>query len=268
MPALGLIGAGRMGLALLEGLLEAGVFPPEQVAVADVNPERVAAARALGVEAGGDPRPLARQANLLLLAVKPGDLLPLFEAVRAELPAGARLISIAAGVTTAAIEGMAGKPVSVVRAMPNLPVVVRAGAIAIAAGRQAGEAELAAARRIFEAVGHVVVVPEPLLDAVTGLSGSGPAYVCVMLEALADGGVAAGLPRPVASRLAAQTLLGTAQMVLGQGVPPAVLREMVMSPAGTTAEGLRVLEGRAVRSAFLEAVVGAARRARELAGGG
>jgi pyrroline-5-carboxylate reductase len=197
------------------------------------------------------------------VAVKPGDV----DAVcRALAATGSRapVLSIAAGVTIRRLEAGLAPGTPVVRAMPNTPALVGAGAAAVAAGRAADEADLAWAEEILGVVGMVVRVDEPLLDAVTGLSGSGPAYVFLVAEALIEGGVLAGLPRPVATALAVQTLLGSARLLDESPEGPADLRAAVTSPGGTTAAGLRALEAGGVRAAFLEAVLAATERSREL----
>jgi pyrroline-5-carboxylate reductase len=197
-----------------------------------------------------------------VLAVKPGDVAG---AARAVADAGAeRILSVAAGVSTRAIEAAAGRELPVIRAMPNTPALVGAGASAISAGTAAGEEDLVWAEGILGAVGDVVRVPETALDAVTGVSGSGPAYVFLVAEALADAGVREGLPRDVAEALAFQTLLGAARLLRETGDPPAQLRAAVTSPGGTTAAGLAELERHGVRAAFLDAVSAATARSREL----
>jgi pyrroline-5-carboxylate reductase len=175
-----------------------------------------------------------------------------------------RVLSVAAGVTTAAIEAAAGHAVTVVRAMPNTPALIGVGAAAISPGSTAGEEDMAWAEEILGSVGVVVRVPEPALDAVTGLSGSGPAYVFLVAEAMVEAGVLAGLPREVAETLTFQTLVGSSRLLVDGGSPPAALRASVTSPGGTTAAGLRELERRGVRAAFLDAVTAAAERSREL----
>jgi pyrroline-5-carboxylate reductase len=251
-----IVGGGRMGEALLGGLLAAG-REAASLAVAEVSAPRreELAARHPGVAVVAEPVPAVGA----VLAVKPGDVLPAAAATDSE-----RLLSVAAGVTTQAIEEAAGRPVRVVRAMPNTPALIGAGAAAISPGATAGEADLAWAEEILGAVGVVVRVPEAQLDAVTGLSGSGPAYVFLVAEALVEAGVLAGLARDVAETLAFHTLLGSARLV-GEGeASPAALRTAVTSPGGTTAAGLRALERAGVRSAFLEAVMAATERSREL----
>src|SRR3954447_2739705 len=247
-----------MGEALLGGLIAAG-RAAEELAVAEVAaPRREELA---GAHPGVTMVEAPVEAAAAVLAVKPGDVPA---AARAAADAGCgRILSVAAGVTTGAIEAAAGRSLPVVRAMPNTPALVRAGAAAVSAGAAAGEADLAWAEEILGAVGVVVRVPEKLLDAVTGLSGSGPAYVFLVAEALAEGGVLAGLPRDVAETLAFHTLLGSAQLLVQEG-NPAGLRAAVTSPGGTTAAGLRELERGGVRAAFLEAVSAAADRSREL----
>jgi pyrroline-5-carboxylate reductase len=261
VPALLIVGGGRMGEALLGGLLAAG-RQPDELALAEVSPSRrdllVAAHPGVAVVEA----PVAAAAAVL--AVKPGDVAAVARAV-AEAGAG-RILSVAAGVTTQAIEAAVGRSLPVVRAMPNTPALVGAGAAAISPGSAAGEEDLAWAEEVLSAVGRVVRVPEKALDAVTGLSGSGPAYVFLVAEAMADAGVLAGLPRDVAETLAFQTLLGSAQLLVQEGGNPAALRAAVTSPGGTTAAGLRELERHGVRAAFLDAVMAAAQRSRELGG--
>jgi pyrroline-5-carboxylate reductase len=247
-----------MGAALVGGLLAAG-WAPGDVAVVEVAAARREALEAMfpGV-AVVETMPSARAA---VIAVKPPDV-P--DAVAAAVGAGcARLLSIAAGVTLDALQSAAGEGVAVVRAMPNTPALVGQGAAAIAPGAAAGEADLAWAEEILGAVGTVVRVGEAQLDAVTGLAGSGPAYVFLVAEALTEAGVLAGLTRPTAEALVRQLLVGSAALLAERG-DPAALRAMVTSPAGTTAAGLRVLEEHGVRSAFLEAVMAATARSTAL----
>jgi pyrroline-5-carboxylate reductase len=252
-----IVGGGKMGEALLGGLLAARWAEPEELAVV----EPVAARREElmasypGVTVSADPVPAAAA----LLAVKPAEV----PAACRRLEVG-RVLSIAAGVPIATIEDALGPGIPVVRAMPNTPAVIGAGAAAITGGTSAGEADLAWAEGILGAVGVVVRVPEHLLDAVTGLSGSGPAYVFLLAEALVDAGVLAGLPRDVSATLAIQTILGSARLLAESGDSAEVLRAAVTSPGGTTAAGLRVLEGAGLRSAILEAVSAATERSREL----
>jgi pyrroline-5-carboxylate reductase len=256
-----IVGGGRMGEALLGGLLAAGQGAGALV-VAEVSPSRrreLAAAHP-GVEVVASVVP----AVAAVLAVKPGDVPA---AARAVAEAGVRrVLSVAAGVTTRAIEEAAGRRLAVVRAMPNTPALIGAGAAAISPGSAAEEEDLAWAEEILGAVGVVVRVPESALDAVTGLSGSGPAYVFLVAEALVEAGVLAGLARDVAETLAFQTLLGSSRLLVEGAEGPAGLRAAVTSPGGTTAAGLRELERGGVRAAFLDAVSAAATRSRELGG--
>jgi pyrroline-5-carboxylate reductase len=261
MEKLLIVGGGRMGEALLAGLLAAGRAAGE-LAVAEVSSERreELAAAYEGVDVVDAPV----AADGAVLAVKPGDVPA---AAAAAGKAGARrLLSVAAGVTIETIERAAGDGVHVVRAMPNTPAFVRTGAAAICPGSGAGEEDLAWAEEILSAVGVVVRVPEKQLDIVTGLSGSGPAYVFLVAEAMAEAGVLGGLPRDTAETLAFQTLLGSAKLLAESDSGPAALRAAVTSPGGTTAAGLRELERHGVRSAFLDAVMAATRRSQELGG--
>ncbi|MCB0998354.1 MAG: pyrroline-5-carboxylate reductase [Acidimicrobiales bacterium] len=261
MRRLAMVGGGNMGAALLGGMLAARWAEPDELAVVEVLAPRrdELAARFPGVLVT-DTMPAAEAA---VIAVKPYDVAG---ATAAAVAAGARrVLSIAAGVATASIEAAAGDDaVAVVRAMPNTPALVGAGAAAIAGGVAATDDDLAWAESILGAVGTVVRVPEHHLDAVTGLAGSGPAYLFLVAEALIDAGVLAGLARPVADALVRQLFVGSAALLADQG-DPARLRAMVTSPGGTTAAGLRELELHGVRAAFLDAVTAATSRSRELA---
>lgn len=258
---LAIIGGGNMGAALLDGLVAQGWATPAELAVVEVVAARRAelAARHPGLVVVAEPVPTEGA----VIAVKPYDA---SAAVAASVAAGcSRVLSIAAGVTTAALEAAApGRDLVVVRAMPNTPALVGAGAAAIAPGAHAGDDDLAWAEGILRAVGTVERVPESLLDAVTGLSGSGPAYVFLLAEALVEGGVLVGLPRATSRALVTQLLVGSAKLLAEGGELPEVLRANVTSPAGTTAAGLRALEAGGFRSAVLDAVAAATERARDL----
>jgi len=257
--SLAIIGGGNMGEALLGGLLEARWAEPQRLAVVEIVAARreQLAERYPGV-AVTDAVPDCEAA---LIAVKPGEV-P--SAVQSATAHGARrVLSIAAGVTVAALEAAAGSA-AVVRAMPNTPALVRAGASAIAPGSGAGEEDLGWAESILSAVGTVVRLPEAQLDAFTGLVGSGPAYVYLVAEALIDAGVLVGLPRPAARALVTQLLVGSAKLLDETGDLPEVLRGNVTSPGGTTAAGLRELEQHGVRGAILAAVEAATARSKEL----
>ena len=254
-----IVGGGRMGEALLGGLLSSGWAEAAELAVAEPVKERrgVLAARYPGVTVAAGPE----AADGAVVAVKPADVGAACQALAA-VGVG-RVLSVAAGVPLARLE--ADLPgVAVVRAMPNTPALVGAGAAAIAGGTRAGGDDLDWAEAILGAVGEVVRVPEALLDAVTGLSGSGPAYVLLVVEAMTEAGVLVGLPRDVSARLTVATLLGTARLLTEGSEGPEALRAAVTSPGGTTAAGLRALESAGVRSAFIEAVVAATERSRQL----
>jgi len=254
------VGGGRMGNALVGGLLRSGWIEAPELTVAEVaEPARSEIARRHpGVQVVEGPVP----SESAVLAVKPGDA----EAgTRAVVESGARrMLSIVAGVPLARLEEWAGEGVAVVRAMPNLPAVLGAGATGVAGGRSAGEQDLAWAEAVLSCFGVVARVSERLLDAVTGLSGSGPAYVFLLAEAMIEAGVEQGLDRQVSRLLVNHTLLGAARLLVETGEAPEALRAAVTSPGGTTAAGLRVLERSAVRSAVIEAVAAASERSRRL----
>jgi pyrroline-5-carboxylate reductase len=256
------VGGGNMGEALVAGLIDAHWAPTTDIAVVEILPARrdqlTERFPSLYVS---DRMPPCHAA---LIAVKPGDVPA---AVRNAVAAGARrLLSIAAGVTIATIEAAAGPGVAVVRAMPNTPALVRAGAAAITPGSHATNDDLGWAESILSSVGMVVRVPEHLLDAVTGLAGSGPAYLFMVAEALIDAGVLVGLPRPAARALVTQLFVGSAKLMAESGDLPEVLRANVTSPGGTTAAGLRELERHALRGALIAAVEAATERGRQLGG--
>jgi pyrroline-5-carboxylate reductase len=253
-----------MGGALVRGALAAMAVAPEDVWLFDVIPAASQdLARATGANQAASLAALATATDTVLLCTKPLDI-PAALGELASTPAELLVISIAAGVTLATLEAASPERLRVIRAMPNTPALVHAGAAAWAPGTRVRPADGEAADRLLGSVGKVVQVPERLLDAVTGLSGSGPAYAYLMIEALADGGVRQGLGRAAAIELAAQTLLGAAKMVLETGEHPSVLKDMVTSPGGTTIAGLAVLERQGVRSALIEAVSAATQRAAEL----
>jgi pyrroline-5-carboxylate reductase len=254
------VGGGRMGEALLAGLLAAGWAEAGDLGVVEKLPDRREALSTLFPGVAVLDSAVATEGAVV--AVKPGDV----EAACSALAAAGcgRVLSIAAGVPLARLDAALGGSIPVVRAMPNTPALVGAGAAAIAPGAAAGEEHLAWAESILGAVGTVVRVPESLLDAVTGLSGSGPAYVFLVVEALIDAGERAGLPRDVSSALTTQTLLGAARLLTETGDGPEALRAMVTSPGGTTEAGIRALESAGVRAAFLDAVVAATARSKEL----
>ena len=262
-----LLGGGRMGEALATGWLASG-FEDQDIVVAEVDPERRRALSGVLGEVRIVPSAAwaVADADTVVVAVKPDDVTDVLEAAAASLGENALVVSIAAGVTLDALAAAApGRPI--VRAMPNMGALVRRGAAAITGNADATEADLDRAQALLESVGTVVRVPERLLDAVTGLSGSGPAYVFLVAEALIEAGVLVGLARPAASDLAIQTLLGAATLLTESGESPESLRAAVTSPGGTTAAGLKVLEERGVRAALMEAVVAATERSAYLGAG-
>lgn len=263
--SLGIIGVGNLGGALAEGALKAGAA--DRVHAADVSAERLAAlADALGGRFIAGPAEDAAAADLVVLAVKPHILPAAAARIGAVLRPDAAVVSVAAGVPIMRIEAALGAARPVIRAMPNLAMVVGESATALCANSRVSERQAALAESIFAAVGSVVRVEEAQMHAVTALSGSGPAYAALLIEALAAGGVNRGLPADVAQALACQTLLGAAKLVREKGLHPAVLRDRVTTPAGTTIAGLHQLELHGVRAALMDAVEAAAERSQELAG--
>lgn len=260
------LGSGKMGTALLQGIVARGVCAAGDIAISDPSAAAMASAAAAvpGVVTATSNPDAARGADVVLLCVKPAGIVPLIDSLR-DLPSKL-LVSIAAGVTLESMEAVAGHH-RMIRVMPNTPALIGKGAAAYAPGAKATVADCACAEQLLGAVGIVTRVAEKLLDAVTGLSGSGPAYVYTIIEALADGGVAEGLAKDQALQLAAQTVAGAAEMVLQTGLHPAILRDQVTSPGGTTIAGLAKLEEKGLRSALIEAVRTAAHRAREMGKG-
>lgn len=263
---LGVIGCGKMGTALIQGAVRAGVVGAADVSGCDpYERSRDAFVKATGATATAEMDAVVAASEVILLCTKPQDVAAaLAEAVRISARADRLVISIAAGVTLTALEAATSENFRIIRAMPNTPALVGHGAAGFCLGTRANPADAAVAESLLGAVGLAVEVPERLMDAVTGLSGSGPAYIYLVIDALADGGVRAGIPRADAVRLAAQTVLGAAAMVLETGEHPAVLKDMVTSPGGTTIAGLAVLEQHGLRSALIEAVGAAVTRAGEL----
>lgn len=255
-----------MATALAQGILRAGLVTARDLVAADVEP---AAREAFGRATGGvvvEANVEAAGAGTVVVAVKPPQVAAVLREVSGVLGPGSLVISIAAGVTLAQLEAAVPPGTRVVRVMPNTPALVGCSATAYALGAACHAADGEWVQRLFGAVGVALGVKEALLDAVTGLSGSGPAYGYLMIEALSDGGVAAGLPREVATRLAAQTLLGAARMVLETGMHPGALKDQVTSPGGTTIEGLHALERAGVRAGLMSAVRAAAEKSARLGG--
>ena len=259
------LGAGNMAEAFVKGLLRAGVAAPQEILCTDRRAERgPELTKAYGVRFGQDNVAAAREAAVVVLSVKPQAMNRLLDEIGPALDQSKLVISIAAGVPIAAIERKVGHGVRIVRCMPNTPALVGAGATALSPGEHATEADLRQARALFEAVGKAVVVDEPLLDAVTGLSGSGPAYIFLIIEALSDAGVKMGLARAQALELAAQTVLGSAKLLLETGEHPGRLKDQVTSPGGTAIAGLHTLEAGGLRTTLMNAVEAATRRSHEL----
>lgn len=262
---LGFVGGGNMAAALVKGLVASKVVPPENVIVSDVKAERLRHFEEKhGVRTTTDNHALVREADVVVLAVKPQVIDKVLESFGKDIRPDQLVVSVAAGVPVSAIEARLPDGARVVRTMPNTPATVDAGATAIAAGTHATEADLEVTRALFEAVGRVVTLDESLLDAVTGLSGSGPAYVMLMIEALADGGVKVGLHRDTALLLAAQTVFGSAKLLLETGEHPGRLKDMVTSPGGTAIAGLHTLESGGLRRTLIDAVEAATLRAQAL----
>jgi pyrroline-5-carboxylate reductase len=259
------IGAGNMGTALLRGILASGWGTKENLIASHPKPPKCAAlASELGIAVTDRNDEAARQAQIVILAVKPQILESVLEEIRPARRREALLISIAAGFPTSRIEAALGGSVPVVRAMPNVAAVVRASATVLCAGRSAGAEHLADARRIFESIGLVVELPEYQLDAVTGLSGSGPMYVFQIIEGLSDAGVRVGLSREVSTALTIQTVLGAARMAEELKTHPAILKDSVTSPGGTAIAALHSLERNRLRAILMDAVEVATARSKEL----
>lgn len=263
MARLALIGAGQMGETVLAGLLAAG-WSATDIVIAEASPEREAEVVARrGVTAAG-PAEAAAQAPIVLVVVKPHHVAGLLADIAGHLTDDALIVSLAAGITTAALEAALPQGTPVVRVMPNTPAQVGQGMYALSAGSAATDDHLAQVEQILAATGRVVIVPESQQDAVTALSGSGPAYVFLIAEAMIEAGVAQGLTRATATELTVQTLFGSATLLRETGGHPALLRERVTSPGGTTAAGLRELERHGVRTALAEAIAAAHDRSVEL----
>ncbi len=280
---IGFIGGGKMAAALIKGVLKSGLCTPADITISDVHAPSAEKLRAdTGVTLAASNAEVVGASDTILLAVKPGDAIAAIQSVTTQQPgssmrwawqsgtdskAGKLLISIVAGLSIASLEKAAGEKLRIIRVMPNTPALVLAGASAFATGTQATEDDAATAQRIFGSVGVALRVKESLIDAVTGLSGSGPAYVYTIIESLADGGVLMGLPREMALQLAAKTVAGAAEMVLQTGLHPATLRDQVASPGGTTIAGIEALEAGGLRAALIAAVRAATERSLALGGG-
>lgn len=265
---IGLLGAGRMAQALAGGLLKAGLRKADQMLASDpIEAARSAFATATRVRTTPDNIEVVGFARTLILCIKPSQVSGLLSQIAPAVDSSHLILSIAAGVTLDHLASRLPPRTRLIRAMPNTPAMVGEGAIAFSPGPHVTAADADLARGLFGAIGWAAAVPETMMDAVTGLSGSGPAFVFLMAEALSDGGVASGLPRDLATRLAAQTLAGAARMILSTGQHPGALKDMVTSPGGTTIEGLQVLEQAGVRGALIGAVRAAADKSRRISAG-
>jgi pyrroline-5-carboxylate reductase len=261
---IGFVGAGNMAEAMIRGLLRGQDFAPGQIRASGPREERVSELREkYGIDATTDNH-RAASAEIVVLSVKPQIMSRVLDGVAKTISADALVISIAAGVPVSIIQARLAQGTRVVRAMPNTPALVDAAATAIAGGEHARDSDLADAKKIFDAIGLTVILDESQMDAVTGLSGSGPAYVFLILEALSDAGVKVGLSRRTSQLLAAQTLLGSAKLLLETNEHPGRLKDMVTSPGGTAITGLHTLEHGGVRTTLMNAVEAATRRSREL----
>ena len=262
------LGAGKMGGILLQAFLKQNLFAPAQIHATVAHAERaLALSTQWGVDVSTDNLAAVSQSDLILLGVKPFQVPDVIAEIKPALTKEKTLVSFAASVKTRAIEDAAGIEIGVIRAMPNTPSALGAGAAALCRGRFVSAAQMELAQRIFETVGRTVIVDEKHMDAVTGLSASGPAYIYIIIEALAEAGVKVGLPRDTATQLAAQTTFGAAKMVLDTGYHPALLTDAVTTPAGCTIDGILELEEGGLRVTLIKAVMRATERAKQLAAG-
>jgi pyrroline-5-carboxylate reductase len=265
---IGFLGAGKMATALAKGFIRAGIVTPKQVMASDpIESARAAFAKDVGAKTTTSNSDVSKFASVLILAVKPDQTSSVLAEISSVFAEKHLLISIVAGVPLTRLETGLNTGARLIRVMPNTPALLGASATAFALGESALAQDAELAQRLFSAVGLVFQVKEPLLDAVTGLSGSGPAYVYMFIEAMSDGGVASGLPRDVATRLAAQTVLGSAKMVLETGLHPGALKDMVASPGGTTIEGVHELEKGKMRGTIISAVRAATEKSKKLGRG-
>jgi pyrroline-5-carboxylate reductase len=262
---IGFIGAGKMGSALMQGIIKAGIVKPENLGASDVYEPFLNELKAkMDINVSTDNAVIAQASDVLILAVKPQTLGSVLENLKTYITADKLIISIAAGVPLATYENALPEGTRIVRVMPNIAATVSEAASGISPGKNATPEDLKITLEIFSAVGTAVQVPESLMDAVTGLSGSGPAFIFPVIEAMADGAVLEGMDRKSALTLAAQTVLGAAKMALETGLHPGELKDMVTSPAGTTIQGVHALEEAGIRAAFMNAVIRASERSKEL----
>jgi pyrroline-5-carboxylate reductase len=265
LPPIAFLGSGQMAEAFIRGLIRAELLSPNDIWVSDVRPGR---AQQLSTDIGVNPASsnldAVSHARIVLVSVKPQDVPALLDEVGADVGVNHLVISIAAGVTLATLERRLPHHPPVIRVMPNTPALVQTGMAVLAPGSRARQEHEQTALRLFEALGRAIVLPERHLDAVTALSGSGPAFLAVVAEALSDAGVRVGLPRDVAHLLAAQTMLGTGRMLADTGIHPALLKEAVTSPGGTSIAGIHAMERGGIRALIMDAIVAATERSTEL----
>ncbi|MHB1001259.1 MAG: pyrroline-5-carboxylate reductase [Armatimonadota bacterium] len=264
---IGFIGGGMMAEAIVQGLIDSGISASQVTVFDTVEARRAYFAETYGITCAINNESVVKNSDIIILAVKPYVMPNVLSEICNDLRQDQLLISIAAGVTIKSIQGKLERNVPVIRVMPNTPCLIRKGISALAPGSYANDSHIQLAMDIFRSAGKAIEISEDKLDAVTGLSGSGPAYVYTFIEALADGGVRNGLPRATAILLAAQTVAGAAEMVLQSGSHPAVLRDNVTTPGGTTIAGLASLEHDGFRSALIESVTAATKRSEELGKG-
>jgi pyrroline-5-carboxylate reductase len=264
----GFLGAGNIGDAMIKGLLQSGLVPAGAIHTSDARPDRLAQiVKQYGIQSAADNLALVRASDVIVLAVKPQIIATVLKEIAPAVDDTKLVVSVAAGVATSTLRANLPRARRLIRVMPNTPALVLEGATAIARAEGLDPGDLETAQELFGAVGRVVVLDEDALDAVTGLSGSGPAYVAIVIEALADGGVKMGLDRATAMTLAAQTVLGAAKLIIDTGMHPGQVKDMVASPGGTTIAGIAALEEGGVRRTFISAVERATLRSRELGQG-
>ncbi|MBW1678917.1 MAG: pyrroline-5-carboxylate reductase [Deltaproteobacteria bacterium] len=260
------IGGGNMAEAMIKGLLKKKTIVPEQIAISEPREDRAQfLSNKYQVQVVPDNHSAIQRGEIIVLAVKPQVMREVLQEISNVVTADQLIISIAAGIPTSFIASHLGKDRRIIRAMPNTPAQIGEGAVALCGGGSSTQSDLQFAQKLFDAIGTTVIIQETYMDAVTGLSGSGPAYIFLIIEALTDGGVKMGLPRDIAQALLLQTLIGSGRMVLETGNHPGQLKDLVTSPGGTTIAGLHVLEEKGIRAALINAVVAATERSRELA---
>lgn len=262
---IGVIGAGHIGAAVIGGLIKAKLTSPKNIIASRRSENNLAElAKTFGIHTTTDNKKVAKSSDIIVLAIKPMNSRDVLNEIKDSVTTSKVIISVMAGIKTSFINSFLGVECPVIRTMPNTPVLVDSGATAISKGKFAGEEDLKIANTIFKSIGTVEVVPENLLDAVTGLSGSGPAYIYMVIEAMTDGGVKMGIPRQIAFRLAAQTVFGAAKLVIETGKHPAILKDEVTTPGGTAIAAVAELETHGLRTMLINAVSTATARSQEL----